>query len=535
MAYEETHSIFSESGAVDISPQAARLTYVAVALAIVLMISQLVRVALRLHIDYFDTYHIFLNARAIVAGGGSLFDIYRPIGICLLYAPIFALEQTRIASLIPFPLCHLLALGVFTLWLVVLYRLFRLQLSALGALFGVFFIALNPLIVHLAPFAKEDIPAALFTTIAFYGFLRWRESRRERYFLATLAFSAAAMATRYNLIPLIPILLGTFTLADGKPGKTRWLRPAILAFVPVGIFLLAASAVYWRLGRSPSLFVRDLVQQFRFNHAFGYKPPIAAYLFLARSFPPAFLIAALVGIGNGLYRWKTSRREKETLFFLAWLLGFFLFQAYVVPGKEARYLLPLFPPMAFFIVRGVSTTFSWLDNILRSSFARVWLVTLTVFFFAVAPMGIALREQLKFEDEAYTTPYAETVSREAARLSEGHRIFWIGPYYPQHPRQYVFHSWDDYAYLYHFSADTLSFYARKPVLTIMPGEVGRYAKTGDVLVVNSEPEAYRTWNVPQTLKPLTVEKIDAFVFHRRADGTGITLPRYSDVRRFPAP
>ena len=345
---------------------------------------------MRLRVEYFDAYHVFLNARAIVSQAGEALDIFRPIGISLLYTPLFALENTRLSFLVPFPACHLFAVILFAFLLLALYRLLRLHFPALPALLGVTVFAFNPLVIHLAPFSKEDMPATLFTTAALLFFLRWKQSRCERHFLAVLAFSTAAIATRYNLLPVLPPFLALFAISDSKTRlwKARLSRAILFSTVPLGAFFLLSSALYVALGKTPLAAAprqvfSDLVEQYRFNHSIGYKPPMVAFVFLIRLVPPALRLATVLGLVGSLF--KPKRLDP---FWAIWFFGFFLFHAYIVPGKEARYLLPVLPAVAYFSVRGLMIFHEWMMSTLTSRPGRAWYATVIFLLFGLWPARI---------------------------------------------------------------------------------------------------------------------------------------------------
>ena len=100
------------------------------------------------------------------------------------------------------------------------------------------------LLINNAPQAKEDIPGALFTTAAFYFYLRGRTRERPRDFVLAGALIGAAIGTRYNLLPVPFLVIGV--QAAAAPGADPDLeRRARAELGQEAIARALAGAVTW--------------------------------------------------------------------------------------------------------------------------------------------------------------------------------------------------------------------------------------------------------------------------------------------------
>jgi len=102
---------------------------------------------------------------------------------------------------------RLLAVLVYGLFLGVAYKMLRLHLEKKISLGGAFLMGLNPVLIHVAPFNRDDIPAALFTALAFFFYLKSARKPKWKYFVLSACFITVTMVTRYNLIPLLFLVI----------------------------------------------------------------------------------------------------------------------------------------------------------------------------------------------------------------------------------------------------------------------------------------------------------------------------------------
>lgn len=477
-------------------------------------------VAWRLRVDYSDTFVIFNNARCIATLNGEGYEPSRALFLPLLFSPVLAWTGKGLSPEGALIVCHLISAAMFGLLLWALYKLFRLRLAQVPALLGALLFAINPLVLHMAPVSKEDIPATLFTVVAFYFYLRAGASPRTLPLLCSGLFIWAAMATRHNLIPLFFLVIGLHELVSqntrfGFSGegflflKGKRVNAKILALLllPLALFLLGPSLVYPLLGRTHwgeghVKFLAEMQAQF------SALPPQGAwqnYVFVAKAVTIPILVCAALGL---LASWRN--RESGSLLFVFWFGVFFLYQTYFIAYKEARFLLPLFPALYFFVARGLQE--GW--QLVSARFVLTPQRTIA----CAALLGVAIllparqgaRELLRFTDPVYLENFEKEVSEAAASLAgRDGKLVWFGPEYPLHPVDYYFDDNDEYTSLYHFHAHVVEFYTGRRV---KQAHHPCAMQDGCVAIWNSERATYETRNLPAALLPLEVRRVRLMEF-----------------------
>ena len=208
----------------------------------------------RLRVDYFDAYENLLNASRIVHAG-TFYSIARPPFYPLMLTPIALLARLAHSPELEFVSAHVLAVALFALLLLMTFLIFRLFLGRLTALLGVALLSSNLLLINNAPQAKEDIPGALFTTAAFYFYLRGRTRERPRDFVLAGALIGAAIGTRYNLLPVPFLVIGVYEvialvsqIANGRWDRSQFrlllAKFGALGVLPVVLYFLWPVIVY---------------------------------------------------------------------------------------------------------------------------------------------------------------------------------------------------------------------------------------------------------------------------------------------------
>jgi hypothetical protein len=489
------------------------------AASIGLLVVYLAVVAASLEVDYFDAFHAFTNGRTIWRGNGFYNPNRAPL-FPAVYAGLAAVGARLGGGLWAFRAAHLLNVGFFALLLVVFHRLLRLSLSAPLAWAGTAALAGQGQLVHLAPMFKEDVFATLLATAAFYFYARSDQPgvRRGRNLMAAGAFLGLVGAAKYNLLPLLLVIVAAHELlahrGDLKQPATAAGRVGALLVVPALVALAVVVAVYVAAGRAtvlsaPASYLHDFREVFRTAQT-EYKRDSAllAYRLLARALTPPLLACAVAGL---VVSWRRPEARLPRL----WLAVIFLVHAHWVAHKEVRYLLPALPPLCYFVAVGGGAAVGWVRQ-------RAGLVAGVVVGLALAawPVASLLRECRRFADPVYTVPFERQVSEAAAALAGPHRLYWIGRYYPVHPRDHVFDPADITTSIYHFGAHVVDYYTGKPVqnaltvgspraaaaLLALPQSFG-VLEDGDAFIFNPERDEYQTATVPERLEPLSVMRL----------------------------
>ncbi len=507
-----------------------------------LLMAILVLAALRATVHYHDSYGILLNARAIVSGDPALYSWLRPHFLPVLLAPFAAWERAGGPDLMSS--AHLLILVFAGLLVLSVRRLLSLFLKPEAALIGAILFGLNPIFLAMALEVKEDIPGALFVTLAFTDYLLLRRSWSIARFLRVALWTSLAVSTRYNLIPfpatliiLHEILLFLVRPADPdlQPAAPRELRrlllfvvvlPAIVLILLPALFYPIAGLSSWTDGATrflAHLFLTVLC------HTYDPQPPSQYYGFLWISCTAPVILAALLGAHGA---WK--RRDARILFPASWFLLFFVVHAYVVGVKEARYLLPLLPPFYFFAADGLSRLLGSLSSrgAPRSRvIAGLLFVAVLLTTFSAGLPALARR----FEP-FYRCDFAGRIAHAAVKdLGTENRVYWSGGFYTIHPRGYHFHPEDEFTAMYAIDHTVLSCELGRVVIPVPyaggdPGaalvKTSLTVSPGDIVFVPPRETGYVTKNVPASCGPLRL--------YRAVTGDSGTVT-FELVEEFPHP
>lgn len=494
-------------------------------------------IASRLKIDYFDSYETFINARYLAGiSSGFPFSWKRPLFLALAASPFFAAEDAGRIPNLGWLATHFISAGCFALLAWAAYRLLRIHFDKGRSLWGCFILAMNPLVIHYAPFAKEDVASTLLVTASFYFYLRVRQSGRLKDYLLGCLSVSAAFASRLNILPLMSAFFlcyeavrGACGLRDPARQKTAWMplarRFAAFFLGPLIAFGLTLSWAYWRVGLSgflqaPGVYLQNLRVWGILNDSFA--PAGHNLIFLAKTLSFPLCILGLAGFYAGV-----RHRMAGTFFHALWISLFLAVQSLLVPVKESRLLMPILPSCCFFIVTGAYVVMDCLKSG-RGRTIPVCLKTAGAAGLAGFLLSGAARESFKFTDPVYRTPFYEQVAAYAGPLAGQGRIAWLGHYYTIHPREYLFDRRDPFFYVYHGYNHIISFYTRKMVNAYFDAEyfepgtspravfagpqLGASFQEGDVLIFNFEPQTYTTENAPDYLAPLAVGKVRETVF-----------------------
>ncbi|HTL49012.1 MAG TPA: hypothetical protein VL688_13205 [Verrucomicrobiae bacterium] len=522
----------------------------AVALLLGSLVAYLGWMALRFEVNPSDSYELFLNARRYAWVDDFPRYWKRAPFVSILLTPVFWLEQHVFGEGFAAPASRLIAVAIFAGFLFAAWKMLCRDLRRGEALLAVFLCGINRLLIHHAPFTKEDIPAALLTALTLNFYRRHLEGRKGSLGLAGL-FACCTVLTRYNMIPeLLGVIflnevlrgsLGVLWRGSGAERRGVLARVFVFAFLPVAVVFGVHTAIYtfydgvpWVQG--PAKLIQDIMLQKKFTSERG-DSTWENYAFLWISVTGPVVLAAVLGM---VQAWR--KKIPEALLYGIWFWIYFLFQTYVLSDKEGRYLFPLLIPVYYFAMLGLREVSEFLrekfaafsfPEILRANSGAV-LAALVL----VLPLRAGLLECLKFQDPFYVTDFEKKVSVYAKDMAgPDHKIFWIGKKYPLFPKEHVFHPNDEFAYIYHYYNHVCRYYSYRRVFTLDNAEIvipaggafgffvpyiGEAAGNGDVLVLNVEPDDYRTSNLPKALNPILVERIRTLTFLPKgpADASG---------------
>lgn len=515
----------------------------------------LFEVARGLSVDYFDAFEYLANARILAEQGlhpiGIDYHWRRPPLVSILQALVYPSGGGFEAAAAALRAAHLLAWALSVGALVALFALLRG--NGVGtAMLGVALFAANPMFVHLVPFALVDVPAMVATTVTLATWLVVRRSRSTVALLACGLMLCAAMATKYNLMLLVPTLV-VFEWVDELAARRERgsllaaaFRPRVLAVVGIGLGAWLVVQVAVRLhvdgaaGEAFSHIIASFVGEIDYvgvhlgpesDVAFaGWDDPRSEYVEeIYQTTPFALLAATLVGVFAAVRRGTPADRLH-----LVWLTIFSFVMSFVIVTKASRYLLPVLPSLIHLQLRGLRVAEQAFQRFVARRVARAApartlelagtaLVLVSVLWL---PFAQAREQIAHFEDPIYRTPFVELVARELhTGVPPDAPILWRGNIYSVYPEDPVFFPHDEAFYFYHVAPHTLEFFLNRPVGSWERGRPYRRSDlvevfAGDGAVVTHDARFHMTHladALPPAPPPLRVDRVSrrSFVPTRR--------------------
>jgi|GEM_PF-2164627 len=509
-----------------------------------LIVAYLIYMSCVMKMDLFDSFSIYLNSRGIATGNVIPYDRWRPPFLPIVLAPFFWLDQFIPGPWTGIILSRITSVLFFAGTIVMTWRLFRLHAGPTASIAGAALLALNRLLLHYAPFTKEDIPSTFFLVVSIYYYLIARESGKTRHWVFACLSIAGAFNSRFNLLPPLFALLFVFELASGgtrlsfSDNRVKLDSPdffkkiGYLCAIPTLLFLLVPTLLYAAIGIAPLSQATSKFLEERAIHLSLLKGVMIPYsqslylnaVFLLKSLTWPVAVLSILGVVYGLVK-----KGKGTLLYVLWFLFFAGVQIFMIRHIESRYQFPFYIPCYFFAAMGLSCLIGFLNR----SFAKVpallnAAIVLVSLLAAIVPVREGIRELTRMTDPFYHSEIMKEVSEYAGELAGENDIKWIGGMFSLHPKDYVFHSEDTFTYLYHFYNHTIRFFTGKRVTVYAGASViapekarqGLYvvnvrdiARDGDVLIVNPEEESFNTKTLPAELPPLLVQKVRMIHFY----------------------
>lgn len=485
---------------------------------LILLFGYLAYHAYYLTAHYFDSYTIFNNAKAIAQGNGPDYEGIRAPLLSLLISPLFRLGNVQVSLLF----ARYFMVVVYFFYVYSSYKVFRCVFRQSAAISAVTILSLNSLFIHYSFFVKEDLLGALFLNLTMLFYIKSRITPKISYFLLTGLFISSSALCKYNLGPVILLTIFIHELFLYKKERCRILKWCFYFIFPVMLFLVIPGILYAYLYQAN--FIDSIVlfiESVRLASTYVITPESSwqNYEFLSVSFTLPLIILFIVGLIISI-----KKRNSDAMLFAVWFFVFFLIQTYVIRHKEARYLFPVFLPMVYFIMIALKEINGSLKRFIRRDAIRNLLILLLLSVY----VGNAFVESARFQDPFYRNTIVNDVSRTVKQLAGKNDIYWIGNMYALHPKDYIFHLEDEFAYVYHFSANAVKLLTGKEIKNIFGSpkisaskenkgldfvkNLGDQVKDGDVIIVNVEQGDYQTKNMPKVLHPLIVQKVKIVEF-----------------------
>ncbi|MCG3176385.1 MAG: hypothetical protein MOGMAGMI_01334 [Candidatus Omnitrophica bacterium] len=466
-------------------------------------------IAASIRIDYSDSYEIYNNVLALMAGDITAYHINRFFLGVVMMTPFVWLQErfawegfALLASRTVVPVYY-----AATLWL--FHRFCRMSLDRRSALYATILLGINPVLLRMSVTVKEDLPGLCLAMAAFYLYARSLRSRRTSDLWWAGLLIAAASAMRYNQMPVFPPVIAVCELADAAAQRRidlrRWGWVALCCGVlPLVLFVGGSTVVHYfmgldSMGRAFVVFVQGF-KDYLGRSSGPPEPALESVELLVATMTPPLLVCALIGMHES---WV--QRRTPAVLAGAWAVIATVVHVYLISHKEARYHMLALPALYYFVPAGLA----WVrqEAVSRLGSAGRKAATVIVACLLWLPIGEAARALIVYTDPIYTRDLHGDLGRLVKELAAtGGKVYWAGPHYSVYPKDFRWHPKDDYGYIYHVFPHVVEYYARL-VPRMLVYDNADALKDGDVLIVCRASESHTTETAPSTIRPLTVGRV----------------------------
>ena len=214
-----------------------------------------------------------------------------------------------------------------------------------------------------------DMLIAFFSVLGIWGLLLAQSKHENGWLLLTLAIGGGLLAKGPTIfLQLLPVaLLATFWNKNSvqKLSAKNWYLPifySVLGGIAICLLWAIPAGMQGGAQYQHEIFWGQTVN--RMVNSFAHKRPIWWYVATA---PLLFFPWLLLGtFWRGGFQHKSVWNELSMRFCLAWLLPVFIIFS-LISGKQAHYILPIFPACALIIARLVSS----IKSIARHDFIAI--------------------------------------------------------------------------------------------------------------------------------------------------------------------
>ncbi|MCW4010977.1 MAG: glycosyltransferase family 39 protein [Candidatus Bathyarchaeota archaeon] len=288
---------------------------------------------------------------------------------------------------------RLVALTFSTLSIIAVYELAKRMYGSKTALISALLFAVMPGMVWLSRIALIETMLIFVFTVCMLYFFKWIETNHERDLNISIACLAIGAAVKYQTVVVAPIIIIVGMLVFGRKNclkrkilgifKPPWLIATVtaLAITAVALFMLYTHGllnIMW--------FAIQTGTAERAVSSLRYPAPIF-YLIettwnSSNLHPVSLLLYATALAGIALFIFRREKPDKFLLLWFAAVYGVFT----LIPNKEWRYIVLLFPVLAVSASALITTAFNkfrktWRSEkkTLRKGMAKIAAVALIVF------------------------------------------------------------------------------------------------------------------------------------------------------------
>jgi 4-amino-4-deoxy-L-arabinose transferase-like glycosyltransferase len=233
-------------------------------------------------------------------------------------------------------------------------RLFNKEVGLIAALLT----ALNPLHFELSHEYKVDTALTFFVLLSFYFSLKIKEDNKVRWYTLSGIFSGLAIATKYNLIALVPPIIAGW-LYYRKTEVNLRPRYFLLIIITFASFFIASPSIlidihgfiesitYEFINHRSNVPYHDWIHT-RFLYQFIFEFPFRIML------PTAYILSLI-----GIYKFARAR-FKDSILFLSYPVAYFTFATSISRAISQAGYAHLFLTIIPFLTLSASYAFVWL-------------------------------------------------------------------------------------------------------------------------------------------------------------------------------
>jgi hypothetical protein len=279
-----------------------------------------------------ESVYIGMGKYIATMGEKGLWEIIRPLGLPLLYAPLYLIGLNMVAA------SQIVSIVFSALLIFMTYLLAKKASDGKTALISALLVVTTPIFFYNASYGLTHIPAALLSSIAIYSYLD------KRYFLSGLS-AFLAFFFRYTM-GLMFVAIMTMAMLQGLSRKS--LIKIIVGFSCPFISLLFFNWIAY--GNAIIPFYEASLHQGNMVHGV-INEEWTSHLFNIAYYPITLLGQNIVFICLAMIPWL-PKREKALPVLVA--LGVYALYLTIIINKQERFILDFLPFASILAAMGLS-------------------------------------------------------------------------------------------------------------------------------------------------------------------------------------
>jgi hypothetical protein len=427
--------------------------------------------ALFVRIDYWDGYRHFANASYMLGNGLSFsYDGVKPPLLTIIILPLIAIAGIGSpGNLLYIVLPHFVNVIISLLSLLMLYLILKPFLERHLALLGTVLFATSRPFIRYASLSYADMLAMLCASLAVYKYCSMSTVTRKKDWIELGILLGLAALAKYPLVVFgfVIALSEAIMFIRKRAFDAKRFRMLVLAGAVALIVFIAVQGViteiraYRSVGGVATAF-REVMMEFNPSAWSGPSPlkgfsgesPLDYFVMSFVAFGPAFLLCFFAGL-----RFSIHEFQDRDIIFLSWLVVLGGFIVFGIGHTQVRYLIPVIPPMIYFVMRSLEWFILW----------RKSLGVLCGGVILMSGLGIGAQQIILDQDPIFYKDLQRNVARQLLPLRSGDgRLFWFGDMQTNYPKKGATLFWEDeYWNMFHSDSMIVTYYTGEKIYRIL--------------------------------------------------------------------